>query len=866
MPDNKDMKDIKTPKLINDPYLDELQGIYKGRRKGMGKRSEDIPLDDVLIDDMLDFAPSPEPEKAAPQQPAENISEETAEEYVPEQEEYAEEEPASEKIPEALPEEEEASEENIAEQTVSPQKNTRKGKKLRKNLGLDDELTVVDGANATTEKSRRKHNSYVDPEVRSKRIRAAVAAILVAAAAYACVFGAVNLMNRDYYEETTKRLALASVEEKTVDEEAEYYIDSDMDGLADDFEENALHTDPARSDSDGDGVPDGSEYICGADPLDPSDGGREDFERIINADSAVLIVKGGAKSVSAASVERNDSGIGKYPGIIGSFYRVSGTDGSASLTIGTGGEGTDNVGIFRLENENSAAEEITSAANGGAVSADNISDGIYFAADKTVFSADPGTDVMFVIDNSGSMYPKAVVTGSEENDVEFKRIDLSENLLKAFGESTSCGVAKFTAQYSLVSPLSPDKSLAEEGLEAIRTGNESFSGTDFAGAVLQAAEAFTDESRRRFLILITDGLPSDDSFKDNEQKAVYICKKKNISVISISLGNDTDIGYLTEIAEETGGVFYRAFNADSLEETEKKIKNFINKENEVVSDENGEDVSVTAIADSGFGSENCVGIAGVPTTLSISGSLTGSAVLNKLYYTGDLPLAGAGYYVSSDEFLRSGKEKLGTYSIPCLSVYNEYLNLESKWDFNSEGSVLRYGDEAERWLSEHGMAWAEAEFSGNIDQSDTMLMLRRITFQQLRDYSIYEKAVIDVDALSEEEQQIFRIAASYDNMERYKTVSFGSEGKTAYDLLYSELGSGIPSVLVTDDGRVFNASSLSKNTQKADAYVIKAFESGKTASEQTIFIEKQKVYTGSGTAVQFVAKCGGQEIKLYILR
>lgn len=862
MPDSKDMKEIKMPQTINDPYLDELQGIYKGRRKGMGKRSEDIPLDDVLIDDTLDFGTSAEAEKPAQQQPAEIISEEMEEEFVPVEEETA----VTEEIPEEEPAEEEAPTESIPEEDEPVQKNTKKGKKLRKNLGLDDNLTVVDGANATTEKSRRKHNHYVDPEVQGKRIRAAIAAILVAAAAYACVFGAVNLMNKDYYEETSKRLSMASVEEKVVEAEARYYIDSDMDGLADDFEENALKTDPTKADSDSDGIPDGSEYICGADPLDPSDGGREDFERIITTDSAVLIVKGEAKAVSSASVETADPGTGNYPGVIGKVYRISGTDGSASLTIGVGGEDVGNIGIFRLENENSPAEEITSALNGGAVSADNISDGLYFAADRTLFSTDAGTDVMFVIDNSGSMYPKELVSGSEENDVEFKRIDLSENLLKAFGENTSCGVAKFTAQYTLVSPLSPDKSLAEDGLESIRSGSESFSGTDFAGAVLKAAEAFTDESRRRFIVLITDGLPSDDSFKDNEDKAVYICKKNNISVISISLGNDTDIGYLTEIAEETGGVFYRAFNADSLEETEKKITNFINKENDVVSDENGENISVTAVADSGFGSENCVGIAGIPTTLSVSGSLTGSAVVNKLYYTGDLPLAGAGYYVSSDEFLKSGKEKLSTYSIPCLAVYSEYLNLESKWDFTSEGSVLRYGEEAKSWLSAHGMTCSETEFSGSIDQSDTMLMLRKITFQQLRDYSIYEKAVIDVDALPEEEQQIFRIAASYDNMDRYKVLSFGSDGKAAYDLLCGELGSGIPSVLVTDDGRVFNASSLSKNTQKADSYVIKAFESDKNGSEQNIFIEKQKVYTGSGVDVQFVAKCGGQEIRLYILK
>ena len=112
MPDNKDMKEIKMPQTINDPYLDELQGIYKGRRKGMGKRSEDIPLDDVLIDDTLDFGTSAEVEKPAPQQPAENISAETEEEYVPDEEETA----VTEEIPEDEPAEEEVLTESIPEE------------------------------------------------------------------------------------------------------------------------------------------------------------------------------------------------------------------------------------------------------------------------------------------------------------------------------------------------------------------------------------------------------------------------------------------------------------------------------------------------------------------------------------------------------------------------------------------------------------------------------------------------------------------------------------------------------------------------------------------------------------------------------
>ena len=44
------------------------------------------------------------------------------------------------------------------------------------------------------------------------------------------------------------------------------------------------------------------------------------------------------------------------------------------------------------------------------------------------------TELMFVIDNSGSMYPQEMVDGSEENDTQFKRVDLSNRIIDKLKE------------------------------------------------------------------------------------------------------------------------------------------------------------------------------------------------------------------------------------------------------------------------------------------------------------------------------------------------------------------------------------------------------------------------------------------------
>ena len=876
---NGDMNEIKSPKNSGNSYQDDYYSLLPKRT---AKRVQDRPLDDVLIDDTLDYAEEP----AAPQKEEKNTTDAAAEKKAEETNESRAAKAADDTSDERLAEEpKEAAAQNISEEKTAeeeipaPQpkkaapKTTRKGRKLRKNLGLDDDLTVVDGNHATTAKNQKKYSRYADPERKKKITTAVISAVAALCVIYGGLFVVVRNFNKDYYEKTSERLLKLSIMDEPIIKADAYYIDSDMDGLTDDFETNTLGTDPNNPDTDGDGINDGDEYLLGTDPLTASSSENDTIiERKNECGNAVLTVSGVSKDVNSASVREYSSPINQYPGVVGDIYEVNGLKDGGTLEIAVSEDklsewhsSKSNIVLYCLNTTDMSVSEISADFNGDKLTAEITADGAYFAADKNLFNIDAGIDIMFVIDNSGSMYSANVVSGSEENDLDFKRIDLSESLVDILDENTSFGVSKFTALYTLLCPVTEDKDSVKASLESIKNGSENFNGTEISGSILSAAKEFKDTTRRRYIILITDGLPSVEN-KMQEQQAVAACVDGHISVISISLGKQTDTEYLTEISEKTDGMFYQAINTGSFSEIDSKIKEYLYNVRVTLSTEEGENVTVTAIADTGFGKKDCINTYGVPTSLSLTGGSVGNAIVNKLYYTGELPLKNDSYDLSADEFFIDGKDNLGNYYIPAVNYYNEYLASDNKWDFSSSGSSLMYSRKMTEWLDARPFSVVQNAYTAENIENETkaISMLRAITFQEIKDYSTYEKAVVNVAALSESEQQIFNAVSCYDTIESAKLYSFGMNGDKAFENLYNELSSGVPSVLISDDGTVYNAVKLSRNTKNPDEYIVDAIELG-SGSSKMIYISKQNIYNPAASSMQFKAKTGGQEVKLFIV-
>lgn len=850
----KDKKNYE-PAVDDDDY-------YSLIPKRKNRRTEDIPLDNVLIDDTLDIDTEtpPAPAAAAPKKTEKQA------------EKPAEPEPPAEETPVHNEPEEEEPQPAPAPAEKDTKKPTRKGKKLRKSLGLDDNLTVVDGKHATTEKKQKKYRKRYNPEFKSNIIKAAIGAAVLLVAVYICIFGVVNVYNKEYYESTTKLLSADETMDISTIIPDSYYLDSDMDGITDDYEISVLGTDPNNPDSDGDGISDGDEYLAKTDPLVKNEAGAGDYSKDITVGEADLKVSGAVNKTSAVSMSDYKSPVSQYPGVLSALYEINNPADKAELNIALDpdklehlGISEENIAIYCLNTGDLTVETVSSRFNDNIISADIDRSGVYFAADKTLFNIDAGTDVMFLIDNSGSMYSAELVNGSEENDLDFKRVDLSQELVDILTENTSIGAAKFTATYTLLSPVSDDPAAVKESLETIRTGNEHFNGTEISDSIISAAEEFTDPSRRRFIIMITDGLPSVEN-EQREQEAIQTCIDHHISVISISLGKKTDIEYLSKIAEDTDGMFYQVINAESFGDIGKKIKEYLYNVRLHINTDEGENVTISALYDAGFTNADCVKTAGIPTTHSPSGTLMGSAMLNKLYYIGKLPLMTANYSISSEKFFIDGKENLGNYEIPSAAKYNEYLAKEDKWNFNSAGDNLEYNRDIDEWLSGNPFSITLNPFSANdISQSDTLLMLRKITFQNIRNYSTYEKALLDVTKLPNEEQQIWLAAAYFDDVDPDKLSSFGSDGDKSFALLCKELSNGVPSVLITDTGLVFNAAKLHKNTDKTNEYVIEAIDLNDPDKASLIYLTQHTIYNAANSETQYVTKIKGEEVKLFIV-
>lgn len=437
-----------------------------------------------------------------------------------------------------------------------------------------------------------------------------------------------------------------------------YNVDTDKDGITDYYEINISKTNPLKYDSDEDGLSDGDELVFGFDPLkaDTKGDGIKDGQRQLTyslKNSNVELIINGTGDLATSTIDiLSNNDISEVEGVLDNVYqfKTNGNMKNATVTITYNkqlvlekGLNEENLNIYYFDSKDKSFEKINSkidlASQTLTANIDHFS--MYVIADETKIKPYIETEIFFVIDNSGSMYPKSSGSEtSEENDVDFKRVDLSISLINKLAGSYKFGVGKFTFSYSTLSSLTDNKKKAIDKINSIKTSSENFNGTYIGNALYEALNQFKSDNKliEKYIILLTDGddTKTNPGYDNNKmKKAINIAKEKSIKIVTIGLGKSVNKSLLLQIANETGGKYYHANSADILNSIYNQVFQDINYN---FIDTDGDDkVDSVVLADSGFDPMlNGFSFNNFKTDIS-GGSCSGFAALSQLYYQNKLP-------------------------------------------------------------------------------------------------------------------------------------------------------------------------------------------------------------------------------------
>ncbi len=361
--------------------------------------------------------------------------------------------------------------------------------------------------------------------------------------------------------------------------------DTDSDGIID-SDEVKYGTEPRNADSDGDGIKDGIEVRAGLDPLSLiSDGVTKDadrkFTRTIPFAEGQVTVKGTADIYGATIDKLTLNSVASNAGALTAPYEfhMDTPFDSAELIFSYDKEMLTMSGIkepdlmiYRFDPYTKRYEPVNATHGEGKMSCTLTGNGVYVLGAENVIHTSAEAynsaqmNVHLLIDNSGSMYPKSVQSTSNENDVDFKRLVFANNFALALDNSVKFSISVFTYDFKTLCEFDPNKSNVLSAINRIRKLGAGFDGTSVERALMLGLESFTDEMRseRNIIVLLTDGI-STDTAGYTRTEIIRLAKAKNVTIMTIGLGDEVDTDLLTRIASATGGSYYPISEAKILE-------------------------------------------------------------------------------------------------------------------------------------------------------------------------------------------------------------------------------------------------------------------------------------------------------------
>ena len=549
--------------------------------------------------------------------------------------------------------------------------------------------------------------------------------------------------------------------------------DSDMDGLDDYYEIFASKTDPQKADTDEDWLSDYDEIELDLDPLkaDSKGDGVKDGERILTyshtSDNLKLSITGTGNIASTIAEVNSNTKISGKDGLIDNLYTFY-TDGKITEAIITitytdeeleeYGLNEDNLSIYYYNEKESKYEKINTTIDkeNNTLTATLTHFSNYVVGDSTVVKETSINEVLFVLDNSWSMYSAEQykeITGEEytggifggtlnESDAEGLRFTLTSDLItKLAKKNYKMGLSEFRSDYANALEIGSSADALKDKLNTMN-GNfiTNFAGTNISNALTRGIREFSEDSDNKYIVILTDG--QDSSLKRNTERIIESAIENDVKICSIGFGEGSDNTELSNISNSTGCKFYSSSNVDGLTELFENIGSELN--DDLVDLDNDGEADGILLADSGFiVNRDGFSFANYASNLSTGGHCYGMATFAQLYYKKQLPLR-----VNS---ITAGDQTSYAYDLN-NTYFDDYANL---YDYKLQTNALKYS---------FGFDLFGEETPSNLRTLDgTALVITAEYKTELNNSGIYD--IITTETSLSEEERIKRWGVNYETAE-----------------------------------------------------------------------------------------------------
>ncbi len=663
---------------------------------------------------------------------------------------------------------------------------------------------------------------------------------------------------------------LTDAEEKEIGTDP-YSADTDCDGLPDKFEIEQTKTDPLKKDTDSDGINDGDELDLDLNPLKiySKEDGIKDGDRTLTysideSELGVSMQITGKGNIASTTIDKfKNSTFSNMNGLIDTIYDfyTTGTLESAVVTIEYN---TDDIAAKGLDENNLTLyyfNEYTKDLEPLPTTVDVKNKTItvtmkhfskYIMGDSKVVLEKYNTQIMFVIDNSVSMYSTEQMvragynnsTGAVGNDISFKRLTLTNKMIEKFTGNYQFGVSEFSGNYAKLIEFTDNIENVKKAVNSMESNWETnIDGTNIITALKKGIKEFKKDQNGHYIVLLTDGKNTEGDLFSNKEKIIKQAKENEVKICVIGLGNNIDVNVLNDIAESTGCDYYNATNSSALDEIYSVVEadinyNLVDTDDDVKIDGMIRANSGFIVTRDGFSFENF-------TSNKTNGHCYGMAVFAMLYYKNELPITLKARRVSvpTTGFKKKYKESNGydlsnTYFSKNYALY-DYKITNKALDLFLNGHPLGYRDRIE-----NNALMIKKEYYDIMEKIGATFYFE--DYEGI-DYNKYQKALLNIDSdpfnkevVKDESQMINAIWRLHILQFKEKNTSFYSDPDKSFDELYKQLNEGNPLVISLSRVHAVNAIRLIQDVNDSNKFKIEVYDNNYPGETRYIEVTRSK--------------------------